>query len=137
MKDLTSIIRLDREFGRMLETFEEQFSAERPLPAAVNGLSGFAALSLVCETVKEIKKYTSAPGAHTGLRRERRRRHRRANAGRRYKAAVYPGRELVFHGIAASHDTERERLSVLSGYSGKIRCSGDHSIRRKFAHYPA
>ena len=118
MKDLTSIIRLDREFGRMLETFEEQFSAERPLPAAVNGLSGFAALSLVCETVKEIKKYTSAPALIlvSGESDAADTAEQMRAAG--IKAAVYPGRELVFHGIAASHDTERERLSVLSGILG-------------------
>ncbi len=118
MQKLTALIREDREFRAFAETLREGLMGrDTPYPIAVNGLSGGAELAFIAEAVREAREISSAPaiifsGGDTecaslaeGL------------TASGLKVLLYKRRERVFHNIRASHDIERERLSVLSAVS--------------------
>lgn len=114
MKRLTSLIRYDREFSDSLETIREQMRSINPKPMIVNGLTAGASAAYLAETVTELRKISKAPAlviTATEAERERCTDSLRASG---IRALQYKTRDFVFHNIAASHDTERERLSVLS-----------------------
>ena len=90
-------------------TLHEQLAAPCPLPLVINGLSGGAIDAFAVETLRDAGRKSlalvrsdqeaarlCAVLADSGLR-----------------AAVYASRELCFFESSASHDVERERLSVL------------------------
>ncbi len=94
-----------------------------PLPIAVNGLSGGAIASFVCESVKEARRVSGAavlvitPDAQT----EKQVYDYLSADG--ISAYRYKKRDFVFHNVGASHDVERERLSVLSALlNGRCEC---------------
>ena len=119
MKSFSSLITLDREFSSSVDAVLLQRLKEKPLPVTVNGLAGGALYAYAIEAAKRLSKEApvlvlagnessmndiSALLNESGLR-----------------SAVYKPRELVFHNISASHDNERERLSVLiSLLSGEL-----------------
>ena len=114
MKAITGAVTLDREFLQAAITLGEQLLAPRPLPMAVNGLSGGAQDAFVAELTRTAVSLADRPalilvsdekeGTHLASLLTA------AGVG----AAFYPARDLVFYNISASHDVERERLSVLS-----------------------
>ena len=114
MKRLTSLIRADGEFSKYLSAFGKAFASEEALPIAVNGLSGGAEVAFIAEAIIEERKASGAPtlvlcesdAECSRLCRELRR------AG--LSAEEYKRRDPVFYNIRASHDLDRERLSVLS-----------------------
>ena len=113
MKRLSSLIRYDREFSASVDVLREQLSARAPKPMVINGLTQGAADAYLAETIGEARKISSAPvliivGGES--ERERCAESLRASG---LKALEYKTRDFVFHNISASHDTERERLSVL------------------------
>ena len=90
-------------------TLHEQLAAPCPLPLVINGLSGGAIDAFAVETLRDAGRKSlalvrsdqeaarlCAVLADSGLR-----------------VAVYASRELCFFESSASHDVERERLSVL------------------------
>ena len=109
-----SSLLLDREFVSMTETFEAQLTAQRPLPVAVNGLTGGtmnAAALLMAE-----RAMTS--GGVLLLLAENERVCRALSAfltESGVPSAVYPYRDMIMHPVTASHEHDRARLSVLSG----------------------
>ena len=114
MNRLTSLIRADREFSGYLRTLAETYSAKEPLPISVNGLSGGSELAFICESVYEARRLSGAPVLIlTGSEAERDKLCERL-LSQGLKARSFQDRSLVFHNIKASHDVERERLSVLS-----------------------
>ncbi|MBR2350720.1 MAG: transcription-repair coupling factor [Clostridia bacterium] len=113
MSRLTALIREDREYKNFASAFVEAMSATKPLPIAVNGLSGGAEDAFLIESVSDAisrgvpvlimagdeptRDSTAARLAAAGI-----------------ECRVYKRRELVFHNIKASREIDRERLSVLS-----------------------
>ena len=114
MKRLSGLIRYDKEFKSSLQTVLEQLKAAKPLPIIVNGLGTGAADAYLAESIADIKSATRAPTLVIVSSESERQRvsSRLTRAG--IRALEYKSRDLVFHNISASHDTERERLSVLS-----------------------
>ena len=121
MSKITSLIRADGEYSRFLETFRNSFPSEEPLPIAVNGLSGGAEIAFVCESVAEARRVSGAPVLVLCENEGERERLTRALCEAGLSAVQYKRRDFVFHNIRASHDVDRERLSVLSSVmSGDI-----------------
>ncbi len=114
MKRLSSLIRYDKEFQSSEETLLEQFKVKNPKPLIVNGLSTGAALSYLAESIIETKQTVSRPALVLVGSDAERDSVVSALISSGINALGFKSRELVFHNISASHDTERERLSVLS-----------------------
>ena len=113
MSRLTALIREDREYKNFASAFVEAMSAAKPLPIAVNGLSGGAEDAFLIESVSDaisrgvpvlIMAGDEPTSDSTAAKLEA--------AG--IACRVYKRRELVFHNIKASREIDRERLSVLS-----------------------
>ena len=117
----SSLIRADREYQSVLLTLREQVAAAKTLPIAVNGLSGGASTAFLTECVRDAREATAAPVLLLAASEEERERLCALLSRGGLNALSYPGREPVFHSISASHDSERERLSVLSALlNGKV-----------------
>ena len=114
MNRLTGLIHADREFRGYLKCLTEAYAKAETLPISVNGLSGGAELAFLAESIYEARKLSGAPTlVLVGSDAER----DRVTVGlisAGLRARSFQRRNLVFHNIKASHDVERERLSVLS-----------------------
>ncbi|MBE6635037.1 MAG: transcription-repair coupling factor [Ruminococcaceae bacterium] len=121
MNKITSLIALDPEFSASLDACRAEYGKDEPLPVVINGLSGGASYAYLAEAVPLLARELGVPVLIlTGNDTER---DKIADIcrGSGMRAAVYKRRELVFHNISASHDVERERLSVLiSLLSGEL-----------------
>ncbi len=114
MKRLTGLIRQTGEFGESVKELERQFKLSEPLPIVINGLSGGAASAYLVEALSDAEKISgTASLIVTGTEAERERVFSLLSS---YGLRVmqYKPRDFVFHNISASHDVERERLSVLT-----------------------
>ncbi len=113
MSRLTSLIREDREYKNFASAFTEAMSAAKPLPIAVNGLTGGAVDAFLTESVSDALSRDIPVLILTADESER-----DAVAAKLGTAGidcrVYKRRELVFHNVKASREIDRERLSVLS-----------------------
>ena len=114
MKRLFGLIRYDKEFQDSLSAHTEQLSAKNPKPVIINGLSSGAADAFIAETVTEMRKMSSAPVLIVVGTDSERDRLSAVLLSAEIAAFSYKPRDFVFHNISASHDVERERLSVLS-----------------------
>lgn len=115
MQGLTALIRLDKEYLAFLDTMKAAFyNKEETLPIAVNGLSGGAESAFIAETVKEAVRLSGSPVLIFVSGDGEREKIVKALSSAGVRALGYKKRERVFHNIRASHDIERERLSVLS-----------------------
>ena len=114
MQKITNIIRSDSEFSGFLSCMNEAFSSAEKLPIAINGLTGGAESAFIAEAVRDARKLSNMPVLIlTESEGERCRITDLLNSSGLY-AVGYKKRDLVFHNIRASHDVDRERLSVLS-----------------------
>ena len=111
---LSSLIRLDGEFSAFVKTLGEAYRAKNPHPIAVSGLAGGALSAFLSESVREAREISGAPVLVFVRDEGERERVVRLLLSSGIKAVGYKRRELVFHNIRASHDVDRERLSVLS-----------------------
>ena len=121
MSSITSLIRLDREYRSAAITLKEQLASVKTLPIVVNGLSGGASLAFLAESCRDALCATGTPALVLVPDEDEAKRvaTELSDAGLRTRA--YPARDLIFHTMAASHDTERERLIVLSALlSGEV-----------------
>ena len=114
MERLTGLIRADREFSSYLETLESSYKEQSSLPIAINGLTGGAATAFLSESVIEARRISSAPVLILCESEGEREKILGALTESGIKCLGYKKRDLVFHNIKASHDIERERLSVLT-----------------------
>ncbi len=112
MKLFCESIRNEHGYAEYRETLYKNL-ASKPKPIVISGLSAGAAYSFYAATADDLKSagkrtliLTSEEGEAGRLVRFL------SSLGQR--AMFYPVRELVFHNITASHDSEHERLSVLS-----------------------
>lgn len=113
MKKLSGLIRSDKEFSASVATLKEQLSARLPKPLIINGLSAGASFAYLAETIEEVRAVTKAPALVMVGNDTERERCTAALCSMGVNAKSYKPRDFVFHNISASHDTERERLSVL------------------------
>ena len=117
MAGLTSLIRADREYRNFLDTLKTAFASPDGLPIAVNGLSGGAEDSFLVESVREATRISPAPTLILVGSEGERIRILSLLETEGISAVGYKAREFNFHTVGASHDVERERLSVLSEIS--------------------
>ncbi len=113
MRFITESIRLERDYAAYAENLHLCFKV-RPKPIIVSGLCLGASYALYSATADDAAAAGSDPVIFIVSDDAEGRRlvsHFRAE-GRR--ALYYPMRDLIFHNITASHDSEHERLSVLS-----------------------
>ena len=111
---LSSLIRLDGEFSAFVKALGETYRAKNPHPIAVSGLAGGALSAFLTESVKEARELSGGPVLVFVRDEGERERVVRLLLSSGLRAVGYKRRELVFHNIRASHDVDRERLSVLS-----------------------
>ena len=97
-----------------METLRAQMKAETPLPLVINGLTRGASLAYLVEAISEVRRHSAAPVLVIVSSDSERERCTSELAMAGIGAVEYKARDLVFHNVSASHDTERERLSVLS-----------------------
>ena len=113
MKNLTGIIRADGEFLKYLSSFGEAFSSEECLPIAVNGLSGGAESAFLTEAALEARRISGGAVLVLAESEDTAEKLSIALSLGGLRAAHYKRRDLIFYNIRASHDVDRERLSVL------------------------
>ncbi len=111
---ITELIRCDREYKGVVLALGEQLRAERPLPLVVNGLQGGAGDAFVAEIVRDGRALSKAPVLLFAENEDAAERIAALLSRAELAVRVFKSRDLIFHSISASHDTERERLSVLS-----------------------
>ena len=114
MKRLSGLIRYDKEFAASVATLEEQMAAKNPKPIVINGLTSGAYSAYLSEAVEELKRASRAPSLIIVRDDSEREKVLSSLLADGIRAFGYKPRDFVFHNISASHDTERERLSVLS-----------------------
>jgi transcription-repair coupling factor (superfamily II helicase) len=115
---ITELIRCDREYKSVVLALGEQLRAEKPLPLVVNGLQGGASDAFITEIVEDGRKLSGAPVLLFAENEDSAERIAALLSRASLSVRVFKSRDLVFHSISASHDTERERLSVLSEICG-------------------
>jgi len=113
MKRLTSLVTADKEFESLITLAKEELSKSERFPIAVNGLSGGAHYAFICEAVRRLAAESGAPVLVLAGSDGERDSILECLLASGIKASVYKKRDFVFHNISASHDSERERLSVL------------------------
>ena len=111
---ITELIRCDREYKSVVFSLEEQLHTEKPLPLVVNGLQGGASDAFLSEIVRDGRALTKSPVLLLVENEDAAERICALLSRADLSACVFKERDLVFHSISASHDTERRRLSVLS-----------------------
>ncbi len=114
MQKLSGFIRYDKEFSEALSTFRHRIKANEPLPLIINGLTSGASDAFLSEFLSETEALTVSPALIFVSSDRERERVCASLISSGIKALQYKPRDLVFYNISASHDTERERLSVLS-----------------------
>ena len=114
MKKITSLIRTDGEFKAFLSCMRGAYNSADRLPIAVNGLTGGAESAFVAEAVREAREMSGGPVLLFVESEGERARLTDYLSAAGLRAVGYKKRDLVFHNIRASHDVDRERLSVLS-----------------------
>ena len=114
MRRLSCLIRYDKEFAASLETLRLQMKADAPDPIIINGLTRGASSAYLVEAIREVRTLSGAPVLVIVSSESERERCTSGLCAEGINALEYKTRELVFHNVSASHDTERERLSVLS-----------------------
>ena len=117
MKRLTGLIRQDAEYSRFAEALVTLSKSSERLPVAVNGLSGGAETAFLACAVGDAAAISNTPVLILVESESERERitARLTDAG--LSVLQYKKRDYIFHNIRASHDVERERLSVLSTLS--------------------
>ncbi len=114
MQKITKLIGADAEFAAFISCFDSSYSSDDCLPIAVNGLTGGAEDAFVAETVRRAVGITDSPVLILVESEAERARVTEYLTLAGLNAVGYKRRDLVFHNIRASHDIDRERLSVLS-----------------------
>ena len=115
MTEISRLIRYDGEFLGYLNCLFENMAAKSPLPIAINGLTSAAQRAFLCESVREAYKRAAVPVLLLAASEEEARQITDLLSLDGIRAGRFPARDFVFHNVGASHDVERERLSVLSG----------------------
>ena len=120
---LSQLIRFDREFLEFIETMKKQLTVDAPLPIAVNGLNSGARDVFLIESLKEALAICEKPILILLPSESERDNVTSLLNSAGINALHYKSRDLVFYNVKASHDVDRERLSVLSAIlNGEAKC---------------
>ncbi len=123
MNLFSGIMAKDREFAAFIDVMRSSLGKGDSYPVVINGLSGGAETLFLAESVKEAVRVSGAPALVLTADEAVRDRTVCALISLGLKALAYKERDFVFFNIGASHDVERERLSVLSSVlSGACDC---------------
>ena len=116
MNLLTSAIRMDPEYGQLLEAVRKNFK-DKPLPLLANGLCEGAAEAAMVSLIEDAKAFGSKTALIVCPEEKDCMRTKQTLARFGLRAAFYTARDLSFYGagVTASHEYEHERLKVLSG----------------------
>ena len=120
-----SLIRYDREFLASVEVMNGAYRSPVPLPMVVGGLAGGATYAYLAEATREAVRTVRESGVCSPVlilvpTDEARARVFDELSAASISVRAMKLREPVFYNISASHDVDRERLSVLSDIlSGK------------------
>ncbi len=114
MQKITKLIRADSEFKSFLSCMREAYDSDECLPIAVNGLGGGAESAFLAEAVRDAVDISDSPVLILVENEAERAKVTEHLCRSGLNAVGYKKRDLVFHNIRASHDLDRERLSVLS-----------------------
>ena len=121
--NIASAIRLDREFAHLLSVLSEQMTGAKALPIASNGLSGGALDAAAIEILRECKEKHGAPMLVLAENEKECRRLSSLFSDAGFAARTYPYRDFIMYPVTASHEHDRERLSVLHGLcTGALDC---------------
>ncbi len=114
MNNLTRLIRYDNDFLQYSKALLDDFKAHKPYTIVTNGLTGGVLDAFLCESVLIKSEVTSSPVLILVPSEQKGERTVSALCKAGINARLFKSRDFVFHNITASHDLERERLSVLS-----------------------
>ena len=123
MTEISRLIRYDGEFLGYLNCLFENMAARSPLPIAINGLTSAAQRAFLCESVREAYERVKSPVLLLAGSEEEARQITDLLSADGIRAGRFPARDFVFHNVGASHDVERERLSVLSDIRRGALCA--------------
>lgn len=115
MNILSSRIRAEREYGQLLENLRGQLRMENRAPAMVTGLCEGAENAFLAALVSE--KITSSPTLVIAHDEKTAASINAFLSGVGLRSMVYPVRDPVLYNIVSSHDTEHERIAVLTALS--------------------
>ena len=113
MRLATYAITQDREYKQAMLVLAEQYRASKPLPISASGLSDGAIEAFLVEALREVKSLSNASRLVFVKDESEGRSLAAFLSAEGENACYFPARDLVFLNITSSHDTERERLSVL------------------------
>ena len=113
MRLASSAIVADREFLQASLAFKEQLAAEKPLPLSVSGLADGAREAFLSEMLRVSSEASPRPSLVLASDENEARTLTASLCADGIDAVYFPPRDLVLLNISASHDVERERLSVL------------------------
>ena len=113
MRLATHAITQDREFKQAMLVLAEQYKTAKPLPLSASGLSDGALEAFLAEALKEANALSDASRLVFVKDESEGRSLAAFLSSEGENACYFPARDFVFLNITASHDTERERLSVL------------------------
>jgi hypothetical protein len=120
---LSKLITSDREYREYLSLFKSEIEKPEHLPIVANGLTGGASDVFLAESVKEALGLTPSPILILASSEAERDATASMLMDEGVDSLIYKPRDLVFYNVRASHDVDRERLSVLSALlSGDVRC---------------
>ena len=117
---LSALIRSDKEYAGVIGAMREGLVENRALPLVVNGLSGGAQTAFLAEAVRDARAESAAPVLVLAGTDEECEKIASSLCLSGLDARPYRQRDLLFSNMSASHDTERERLSVLSALAASI-----------------
>ena len=120
---LSKLISADREFREYAKLLAAEIKKDRHLPIVANGLSGGASDIFLAESVKVAMESATAPILVLVSSEAEREAVAALLSAEGVNALTYKPRDLVFYNVKASHDVDRERLSVLSALLlGEAKC---------------
>ena len=115
MSIVTDFIKLDKEYGALLDCIRDERKSRTPMPILVSGLCEGASDATFASLIKDLKN--DAKGTALILLPDEKSCVRLCSFLKMQglDAGFYMARDLTFYNITASHEYEHERLSVLSG----------------------
>ena len=113
MAKLSSLIRADKEFSSYIDSLFDALRKDSSYPISINGLSGGATYAFVAESAREYLDKWEKPMLILVPTEDEAIRVSAYLSAAEIPTLVYKHRKFIFNSIGASHDTERERLSVL------------------------
>ena len=133
MERISSLIRTDKEYRDFSDTLRDAYLRSTSYPIVVNGLTGGSEDAFLAEAVIDAVEYSTAPVLVLCGSEEQLLSVHALLSGLDLKVRRFPGRNLVFNNITASHDVERERLDVLYSIAkgecdAVVACAADASL---------